>query len=148
MWKPFPTNELKSFYLLRWLQYRTEYAHLLPRAPELSEKRDLSTYRRRDIKTPYTWLSTVHSVSSANRTNVRQLSSALFNVDCIDGNNTQGRGCQLSARAQARTYQTAAMFSRFSFGVSSKKTFKPVKGHQGGSKREELHQFTRKTLGR
>lgn len=41
-----------------------------------------------------------------------------------------------------------AMFSRFSFGVSSKKTFKPVKGHQGGSKREELHQFTRKTLGR
>lgn len=40
------------------------------------------------------------------------------------------------------------MFSRFSFGVSSKKTFKPVKGHQGGSKREELHQFTRKTLGR
>ncbi|CAM9572252.1 unnamed protein product, partial [Hapterophycus canaliculatus] len=39
------------------------------------------------------------------------------------------------------------MFSRFSFGVSSKKTFKPVKGHQGGSKREELHQFTRKTLG-
>ncbi|CAN0055941.1 unnamed protein product, partial [Phaeothamnion confervicola] len=39
------------------------------------------------------------------------------------------------------------MFSRFNFGSSSKKTFKPVKGHQDGSKREELHQYTRKTLG-
>jgi hypothetical protein len=34
------------------------------------------------------------------------------------------------------------------FGGASKKTFKPVKGHKEGSKHEQLHSYSRTTLGR
>ena len=40
----------------------------------------------------------------------------------------------------------ARLFGKLGFGAG-KKTFKPVKGHKGGSKAEELHQYTRRTLG-